>query len=90
MDPLAVWDSRERSPVWPHVRCPGLVIEESKCQARTHLTVRKEEEGRRPPCWRPYNPLQIAARSIGAASALPLRCLCAASALLRCGREAER
>ena len=83
---LQAGDSREQSgrvsavPAWS----------ESKCQARTHLTVRKEEEGRRPPCWRPYNPLQIAARSIGAASALPLRCLCAASALLRCGREAER
>ena len=67
---LQAGDSRERSgrvsdvPAWS----------ESKCQARTHLTVRKEEEGRRPPCWRPYNPLQIAARSIGAASALPLRC----------------
>ena len=54
---------------------------ESKCQARTHLTVRKEEEGRRPPAGGPIT----LCRSPPGRSALPLRCLCAASALpLRC------
>ena len=58
--------------VWPRVRCPGLVRVQMPGTDAPH----GEEGGggTAPPCWRPYNPLQIAARSIGAASALPLRC----------------